>query len=162
MSIQITARSLAGTQQPGITSGEAAQPRELWGFPRSLSRFRAFCGALCGGRVETSAAVRACFQAGKLSSFRRQKADAHGSGHFFALIYADVTALSSHCSPGSTIIRNFPGSYSPTIVLNTERRVIAGIACAANISFREESFEGLRLSYLCGIPGIVSSLCIYK
>jgi Sulfotransferase domain len=42
MSIQITARSLAGTQQPGITSGEAAQPRELSGLPEKsipLSRF---------------------------------------------------------------------------------------------------------------------------
>jgi hypothetical protein len=137
-------------------------PGNFQGFPKSLSRFRAFCGALCGGLVETSADARGCYQAGKSSSFQRQKADAHGSGHFFAPTYADVTALSSHCSPGGTIILRFPGSYSPTIVLNTERRVIAGIACAANISFREESFEGPRLSCSCGIPGIVSSLCIYK
>jgi Sulfotransferase domain len=42
MAIQITARSLAGTQQADITSGEAVQPRELSGLPRKtipVSRF---------------------------------------------------------------------------------------------------------------------------
>ena len=42
MSIQITARSLADTQQADITSGEATQPRELSGLPEKsipLSRF---------------------------------------------------------------------------------------------------------------------------
>jgi sulfotransferase family protein len=42
MAIQITARSLAGTQQADITSGEAVQPRELSGLPPKtipVSRF---------------------------------------------------------------------------------------------------------------------------
>jgi hypothetical protein len=48
MAIQITARSLADTQQADITSGEATQPRELSGLPEKtipLSRFlrRSLC-----------------------------------------------------------------------------------------------------------------------
>ena len=38
MSIQITARSLADTQQADITSGEAIQPRELSGLPEKSTR----------------------------------------------------------------------------------------------------------------------------
>ncbi len=99
---------MADTQQADMASGEAIQPRELSGFPRSQSRSLDFCGAPCGGRAETSVVARGCFQAGKSSSFQRQKADAHGSGHFFALTYASVTVLNSHCSPGGTIDPGFP------------------------------------------------------
>src|SRR5581483_8625890 len=84
-------------------------PGSFRGFLKSLSRFRDFCGAPCGGRVGTSVVARSCFQAARSSFCQRQKADAHGSGHFFALTYANVTAFSSPCSPGCTTIRDFHG-----------------------------------------------------
>ena len=71
MSIQITARSLADTQQADITSGEAIQPRELSGLPEKSSPAFALFAAL-------SAVAAPKLQQSREAAFRR------GSRHPFS------------------------------------------------------------------------------
>src|SRR5437016_1776022 len=109
MAIEMTARSLADTQQADMSSGEAIQPRELSGLPeRSIPVSRFLRRSLRWTRRNFSSRAK-LLSGGEVLILSAPKADAHGSGHFFVLTYASRMGLSSPCSPGDTIIRDFPG-----------------------------------------------------
>jgi hypothetical protein len=104
MAIEITARSLADTQQAEMASGEAIQPSELSGLPeKSMLVSRFLRRSLRWTRRNFSSRAK-LLSGGEVLILSAPK-----SGHFFAPTYASGMVLSSPCSPGGTIILGFRG-----------------------------------------------------
>ena len=162
MSIQITARSLAGTQQPGITSGEAAQPRELSGLPEKSIPLSRFLRRSMRWPRRNFSSRASLLSGGEVVILSAPKSGRTWIRTFLCAYLCRRHGLEFTLQPGRYNHPEFPRVIFSHDRFEHRTKGNRWDRVRGKYLVREESFKGLRLSYLCGIPGIVSSLCIYK
>ena len=114
------------------------------------------------GPGATSAAAHGNSRAVTSSFSPSRRVAGHGFGHFFALISAGASALSSRGARDATIYPVFRALCSLTTSSSTGQKVIVGTGFAANISCRDESLNGRRSSCWPEIRVIVLFLFSYS